>query len=65
MIARVEAGTVSVNAYPAVHWMLPYGGFKLSGFGRENGLEAIELYTESKTGVVDLGSNAPPPAFGD
>jgi (Z)-2-((N-methylformamido)methylene)-5-hydroxybutyrolactone dehydrogenase len=65
MIARIEAGTVSVNAYPAVHWMLPYGGFKMSGFGRENGLEAIDLYTETKTAVIDIGSQTPAPVFGD
>lgn len=65
MISLINAGTVSVNTYPAVHWTLPYGGFKLSGFGRENGLEAIGLYTESKTAVIDLAGQTPPPDFGD
>jgi aldehyde dehydrogenase (NAD+) len=65
MIAQLDAGTVSVNTYPAVHWMLPYGGMKLSGFGRENGIEAIDLYTETKTAVVDLSLQGVAPDFGN
>jgi acyl-CoA reductase-like NAD-dependent aldehyde dehydrogenase len=65
MIAGIEAGTVSVNTYPAVSPTLPYGGFKLSGIGRENGQEAIDLYTETKTGVIDLNASMPAVDFGD
>src|SRR5579863_3994764 len=36
--AQIQAGLVSINTYRPVHWMLPYGGYKLSGLGRENGL---------------------------
>jgi aldehyde dehydrogenase (NAD+) len=61
----IEAGLVSVNTYRPVHWMLPYGGFKLSGLGRENGLEAIEHYTETKTVVIELSEEMPADPFAD
>ena len=57
--AQLEAGLVSVNTFRPTHWMLPYGGYKLSGFGRENGLAALHEYTEVKTIVVEL---SPTPA---
>ncbi len=57
--ARIETGLVSVNTFRPVHFMLPYGGFKMSGFGRENGFDAMREFTETKTVVVDL-STAPP-----
>ena len=44
-----------VNAYRAVGPMAPFGGFKASGMGRENGLDAIREYTETKTVWVELG----------
>ena len=31
---QIEAGLVSVNTFRPVHWMLPYGGYKMSGIGR-------------------------------
>jgi (Z)-2-((N-methylformamido)methylene)-5-hydroxybutyrolactone dehydrogenase len=61
----IEAGLVSVNTYRPVHWMLPYGGFKLSGLGRENGLEAMDHYTETKTVVIELGEEIPADPFAD
>ena len=51
----IRAGTVWVNAYRAVGPMAPFGGFKASGMGRENGLEALHEYTEHKTVWVELG----------
>jgi acyl-CoA reductase-like NAD-dependent aldehyde dehydrogenase len=53
-IKRLEVGTVWVNTYRSVHWTAPYGGFKRSGYGRENGFEAIDLYTQTKTVMWDL-----------
>ena len=54
-IARaLRAGTVWINAYRAVGPMAPFGGFKASGMGRENGLQAISEYTEVKTVWVEL-----------
>ena len=51
----IRAGTVWVNAYRSVGPMAPFGGFKASGIGRENGLEALHEYTEVKTVWVELG----------
>lgn len=62
---QLEAGLVTVNTFRSTHWMLPYGGYKLSGIGRENGLEALNAFTELKTIVVDFEANAAPDPFGD
>ena len=53
---RVKAGTVWVNCYHVVDTNTPFGGFKMSGQGRENGEAALEHYTETKTVTVKLGS---------
>jgi aldehyde dehydrogenase (NAD+) len=50
----LRAGTVWVNAYRTVAPNVPFGGFKYSGMGRENGLEAIREYTETKAIWVEL-----------
>jgi phenylacetaldehyde dehydrogenase len=51
---RIQAGSISVNAHTAPDPTLPFGGFKQSGWGRERGFEAIELYTEVKAVAVNL-----------
>ncbi|MEA2278529.1 MAG: (Z)-2-((N-methylformamido)methylene)-5-hydroxybutyrolactone dehydrogenase [Solirubrobacteraceae bacterium] len=51
--ARLDAGVVWVNTYRRLHPSLPYGGFKTSGIGRENGLDALREYTQVKSVVVD------------
>jgi acyl-CoA reductase-like NAD-dependent aldehyde dehydrogenase len=45
----VKAGTVWVNGYGYFDPAAPFGGYKESGFGREMGKEALELYTQVKT----------------
>ncbi len=51
----VRAGTVAVNGYSEGSIGTPFGGYKLSGFGgRDNGLEALEQYTEVKTIWITL-----------
>jgi aldehyde dehydrogenase (NAD+) len=50
----VKAGTVWVNCYHVVDAATPFGGFKMSGQGRENGEAALEHYTESKTVTIKL-----------
>ena len=50
----VRAGTVWINAYRSVGPMAPFGGFKASGMGRENGLAALAEYTGTKTVWVEL-----------
>ncbi|MEX1248011.1 MAG: aldehyde dehydrogenase family protein, partial [Anaerolineales bacterium] len=45
----VQAGTVWINGYGMIDPAAPFGGYKMSGFGREMGKEAIDLYTQVKT----------------
>ena len=52
--ARIRAGTIWVNAYRVVAPSVPFGGFGLSGLGRENGLDAINEYLETKSVWVEL-----------
>jgi aldehyde dehydrogenase (NAD+) len=52
---EVKAGTVWVNCYHVVDTTTPFGGFKMSGQGRENGESALEHYTELKTVTIKLG----------
>jgi aldehyde dehydrogenase (NAD+) len=54
MAARLRAGTVWINAYRVVAPHVPFGGFGASGLGRENGVRAIEEYTETKSVWVEL-----------
>jgi aldehyde dehydrogenase (NAD+) len=61
----IEAGLVTVNTFRTTHPMLPYGGFKLSGLGRENGMEALHHFTEVKTVVVDFDAAPPADPFAD
>jgi aldehyde dehydrogenase (NAD+) len=50
----LRAGTVWVNCYDVFDVAAPFGGYKMSGFGRELGEYALELYTEVKTVIVSL-----------
>jgi betaine-aldehyde dehydrogenase len=50
----VRAGVLSVNSNSSVHTEAPFGGYKMSGMGRELGMHALELYTEVKNVFVDL-----------
>jgi aldehyde dehydrogenase (NAD+) len=52
--ARLRAGTVWINAYRVVAPHVPFGGFGASGIGRENGVDAIREYTETKSVWVEL-----------
>jgi aldehyde dehydrogenase (NAD+) len=51
----LRAGTVWVNCYDVFDAAAPFGGFKMSGHGRELGEYALQLYTEVKTVYVNLG----------
>ena len=52
--AKLRAGTVWVNAYRVIAPNMPFGGFGASGIGRENGIEAVNEYTENKSVFVEL-----------
>ena len=54
-VARaLKAGTVWVNSYSAFDVAVPFGGYKMSGVGRENGWEGVEVYTQLKSVWVGL-----------
>ena len=52
---NLRAGTVWVNCYDVFDAAAPFGGFKMSGIGRELGEYALSLYTEVKTVYINLG----------
>ena len=56
MTRRIKAGTVRVNAAASMDPAMPFGGFKQSGIGREQGREGVEAYTELKSVAVKLGA---------
>jgi acyl-CoA reductase-like NAD-dependent aldehyde dehydrogenase len=60
----VKAGTVWINNYRLWNWLMPFGGYKKSGYGREHGLEVMEHYTQTKSVWVDLQED-PVDWFGD
>jgi aldehyde dehydrogenase (NAD+)/betaine-aldehyde dehydrogenase len=53
---QIKAGTIGINmpytAFPGI----PFGGYKQSGFGRELGIDALELYLETKSVIVNTGT---------
>lgn len=59
--ARLRAGSVWINAYRVVAPGVPFGGFGASGLGRENGIEAIGEYTETKAIWVELSGQTRDP----
>jgi len=59
--ARLRAGTVWLNTYRVIHYAVPFGGFKLSGVGRELGADALDAYSEVKAIWTDEGN---PQMFG-
>ncbi len=50
----VRAGTVWINCYDVFDAAAPFGGFKMSGMGRELGEQALQNYTEVKTVTMNL-----------
>ncbi|MFF1831089.1 aldehyde dehydrogenase family protein [Paenarthrobacter sp. NPDC058040] len=56
--ARLEAGTVWVNTYRALSPMVPFGGAKSSGLGRENGVHALDEFTSIKAVWMQLDGSA-------
>ena len=58
MAERLQAGTVWVNTYRAVSFMAPFGGYKDSGLGRENGIDAVRAYLQTKSVWINSGAVA-------
>lgn len=57
----IKTGTVWVNTFRILDPRLPYGGFKLSGIGRENGPEGLQEYTEPRVTMMSLSGKYPYP----
>jgi len=53
--AGLRAGTVWINCHNVFDAAAPFGGYKRSGYGREMGRHALELYTQTKNVIVNLG----------
>jgi acyl-CoA reductase-like NAD-dependent aldehyde dehydrogenase len=49
----IRAGNISINSNDAYHTEAPFGGYKMSGIGRELGMHGLDLYTEIKNVFVD------------
>jgi acyl-CoA reductase-like NAD-dependent aldehyde dehydrogenase len=54
MARSVRTGVLSINCNSSVHTEAPFGGYKMSGVGRENGMHALDMYTQVKNVYVDL-----------
>jgi aldehyde dehydrogenase (NAD+) len=61
MAKKIRAGTVWINAYRVVSYMTPFGGFKRSGLGRENGQEMIKEYLQVKSVWINTNKEIPNP----
>ena len=54
--AELESGQIAINEYPVTFPQTPFGGFKQSGIGHEQGLGAMQFYTRTKSVMVNLGT---------
>ena len=63
MSKALHVGTVWVNTYRTYSYMVPFGGMKRSGVGRENGIEAVEEFLETKSVIISTVESAPANAF--
>jgi aldehyde dehydrogenase (NAD+) len=61
MARALEAGTVWVNTYRALTFNSPFGGYKSSGIGRQNGIEAVQQYLQTKSVWCELGDQVQDP----
>jgi acyl-CoA reductase-like NAD-dependent aldehyde dehydrogenase len=57
----LEAGTVWVNMYRSMAPQSPFGGYKGSGLGRQNGIEAIDEYLQTKSVWLELSDEVQDP----
>jgi len=54
LAAKIKAGTVWGNCHAMIDPALPFGGYKQSGLGREQGREGVEAFTELKSVIIKL-----------
>ena len=58
---RIRSGTVSVNGGVWYGAESPFGGYKASGIGRQNGIEAVYQYLQTKSVWCELGDEVQDP----
>jgi acyl-CoA reductase-like NAD-dependent aldehyde dehydrogenase len=58
--AALRSGMVWINCYKRVHPASPFGGVRLSGYGREMGFDAMHEYTEAKSVWLNVNATIPP-----
>ena len=63
MSEKIRAGTIWVNTYRAVSYMSPFGGYKRSGLGRENGQDMIKEYLQHKSVWIETSNAEAPNPF--
>lgn len=61
VVERLEAGTVWVNEYRTLSYRSPFGGYKDSGLGRENGREGLDEYRQTKSVWIDRAGGVDDP----
>ena len=63
MSKSLEVGTVWINTYRTYSYMMPFGGMKRSGIGREQGIESVNEYLETKSVFISTAESSPANAF--
>jgi aldehyde dehydrogenase (NAD+) len=58
---QLQAGTIWINVYRAITFNSPFGGYKASGVGRENGIEAVDEFLQTKSVWCELGDEVQDP----
>ncbi|WP_044871381.1 aldehyde dehydrogenase family protein [Pseudomonas sp. LFM046] len=56
---KLQSGTVFVNTYLESAAQMPFGGYKQSGYGRENGVDGLLEFMEVKSTFIKLGARTP------
>ncbi|MNY61170.1 Aldehyde dehydrogenase PuuC [compost metagenome] len=56
---KLQSGTVFVNTYLETSPQLPFGGYKQSGYGRENGVDGLNEFLEVKSTFIKMGARSP------
>jgi acyl-CoA reductase-like NAD-dependent aldehyde dehydrogenase len=54
LASKIKAGTIWINCYNVLDPAVPFGGYKMSGYGRELGKHSIDLYTNIKSVWVNV-----------
>ena len=57
MVSAIDAGMIWLNIYSRTHWSVPFGGFKESGYDRDNGLESLRGDQQTKSVWLDLAAD--------